>query len=67
MKILQLLQKCLAEITGMDTGTLEPAAGAQGELTGLLLIRAYLEDTEGHPRKKFYSGLRAWHQSGDRR
>jgi glycine dehydrogenase subunit 2 len=52
LKILQLLQNCLAEITGMDTGTLEPAAGAQGELTGLLLIRAYLEDTTGHPRKK---------------
>ena len=52
LKILQLLLNCLVEITGMDTGTLEPAAGAQGELTGLLLIRAYLEDTEGHPRKK---------------
>jgi glycine dehydrogenase subunit 2 len=52
LKILQLLQNCLVEITGMDTGTLEPAAGAQGELTGLLLIRAYLEDTQGHPRKK---------------
>ena len=52
LKILQLLLECLAEITGMDTGTLEPAAGAQGELTGLLLIRAYLEDVEGRPRKK---------------
>jgi len=52
LKILQLLSNCLAEITGMDTGTLEPAAGAQGELTGLLLIRAYLEDHEGNPRKK---------------
>jgi glycine dehydrogenase subunit 2 len=52
LKILQLLLDCLAEITGMDTGTLEPAAGAQGELTGLLLIRAYLEDTQGRPRKK---------------
>src|SRR5215467_144328 len=52
LKILQLLLDCLAEITGMDTGTLEPAAGAQGELTGLLLIRASLEDTEGRPRKK---------------
>jgi glycine cleavage system P protein (glycine dehydrogenase) subunit 2 len=52
LKILQLLLSCLTEITGMDTGTLEPAAGAQGELTGLLLIRAYLEDTQGHPRKK---------------
>ena len=52
LKILQLLLDCLVEITGMDTGTLEPAAGAQGELTGLLLIRAYLEDTQGRPRKK---------------
>src|ERR1700716_2719763 len=52
LKILQLLLDCLAEITGMDTGTLEPAAGAQGELTGLLLIRAYLSDTQGGPRRK---------------
>ena len=52
LRILQMLLNCLAEITGMDTGTLEPAAGAQGELTGLLLIRAFLEDTQGRPRKK---------------
>ena len=52
LKIQKLLLDCLAEITGMDTGTLEPAAGAQGELTGLLLIRAFLEDTEGTARKK---------------
>jgi glycine dehydrogenase subunit 2 len=52
LKILQLLLQCLTEITGMDTGTLAPAAGAQGELTGLLLIRAYLEDAQGRPRKK---------------
>jgi glycine dehydrogenase subunit 2 len=52
LKILQLLMNCLAEITGMNTGTLEPAAGAQGELTGLLLIRSCLEDTQGRPRKK---------------
>ena len=64
LKILQLLQECLLEITGMDAGTLEPAAGAQGELTGLLLIRAYLEDTQGHPRKKvLIPGFRARHQS----
>ena len=51
LKILRLLEKCLLEITGMDALTLEPAAGAQGELTGLLLIRAYLEK-QGNPRKK---------------
>ncbi len=42
--------KCLLEITGMDVVTLQPAAGAQGELTGLLLIRAYHEN-HGGPRK----------------
>jgi glycine dehydrogenase subunit 2 len=51
LKILRLLEQCLLEITGMDTLTLQPAAGAQGELTGLLLIRAYLEQ-QGNARKK---------------
>jgi glycine dehydrogenase subunit 2 len=51
LKIMWTLQKCLIEITGMDAATLQPAAGAQGELTGLLLIRAYLE-SKGDPRKK---------------
>src|SRR6184192_4057873 len=51
LKIQWLLEKCLLEITGMDAITLQPAAGAQGELTGLLLIRAYLE-RQGNPRKK---------------
>ncbi len=50
LKILHTLQNCLLEITGMDAVTLEPSAGAQGELTGLLLIRAYLE-SQGNPRK----------------
>ena len=34
---------CLTEITGMDAVTLQPAAGAHGELTGILMIRAYHE------------------------
>ena len=51
LKILELLQNCLLEITGMDAVTLQPSAGAQGELTGLLLIRAYLQ-SKGNPRKK---------------
>jgi glycine dehydrogenase subunit 2 len=50
LKILQLLEKCLIEITGMDAITLQPAAGAQGELTGLLLIRSYHE-RNGNPRR----------------
>src|SRR5499427_5587304 len=51
LKVLQLLEKCLLEITGMDSITLQPAAGAQGELTGLLLIRAY-QEKQGNARKK---------------
>lgn len=35
------LQNMLAQISGMDTVTLQPAAGAQGEFTGILMIRAY--------------------------
>ena len=51
LRILHDLQKCLLAITGMDAATLQPAAGAQGELTGLLIIRAYLE-SQGNARKK---------------
>src|SRR5207244_1131197 len=39
------------EITGMDAITLQPAAGAHGELTGLLMVRAY-QQSKGNPRKK---------------
>ncbi len=45
------LTGALKEITGMAGGTLQPAAGAQGELTGLLLIKAYHE-SRGERRKK---------------
>jgi len=45
------LQSCLAEITGMDAVTLQPAAGAHGELTGILMIRAYHE-ARGNPRRR---------------
>ena len=51
MEIMARLEAALAEITGMDAVTLQPAAGAHGELTGILLIRALLEK-RGHPRKK---------------
>ena len=51
LRILHDLQKCLLTITGMDAITLQPAAGAQGELTGLLMIRAYLQ-SQGNARKK---------------
>jgi len=49
--IMEMLRKQLLEITGMDAITLQPAAGAHGELTGILVVRAYLE-SQGNPRKK---------------
>jgi glycine dehydrogenase subunit 2 len=51
MEIMGALERALLEITGMDAVTLQPAAGAHGELTGILLVRAYLESL-GNPRKK---------------
>ena len=43
LQILYELERMLCEITGMDQFTLQPAAGAQGEFTGLLITRAYHE------------------------
>src|SRR6202522_136114 len=51
LQIMKALSDCLLEITGMDAITLQPAAGAQGELTGLLMVRAYHE-SRGNARKK---------------
>ena len=51
LEVQKTLEMCLAEISGMDAVTLQPAAGAHGELTGILMIRAYHE-SRGHPRKK---------------
>ena len=41
LEVLQLAEQYLCEITGMDAMTFEPAAGAHGEFTGLLLIKAW--------------------------
>ena len=43
-EVINTLDKYLSEITGMDHVTFSPAAGAHGEFTGLLLIKAYLHD-----------------------
>ncbi len=51
LEIMGMLERALLEITGMDAVTLQPAAGAHGELTGILLVRALLE-SRGNPRKK---------------
>lgn len=50
LQVMYELEQDLAEITGMDGVTLQPAAGAHGELTALMMIRAYHE-SKGRPRK----------------
>src|SRR5881396_2283415 len=50
LEVQKTLEDCLAEIIGMDAVTLQPAAGAHGELTGILMVRAYHE-SRGNPRR----------------
>jgi glycine dehydrogenase subunit 2 len=50
LAIIHDLEEYLKEITGMDAVSLQPSAGAQGELVGMMLIRACLEE-RGDPRK----------------
>jgi glycine dehydrogenase subunit 2 len=50
--VLYTTEKILCEITGMDALTFEPAAGAHGEMTGLLLIKAYHESRHDVKRTK---------------
>jgi glycine dehydrogenase subunit 2 len=52
MVLLFDLQEHLKEITGMDEVTLQPAAGAHGEWTGLMMIRAYHEANNDTKRTK---------------
>ena len=51
LKIMKTLSDALMEITGMDAITLQPAAGAHGEMTGIMLVRAYF-NSRGEQRKK---------------
>jgi glycine dehydrogenase subunit 2 len=46
------LQEILREVTGLDAVSLQPAAGSQGELTGLLLMRAYFEQRGEDARRR---------------
>ncbi len=51
LELMWHLQNYLAEIAGMDACTLQPAAGAHGELTGVLLIHAYHQSRGDKDRK----------------
>ncbi|MDP8255431.1 MAG: aminomethyl-transferring glycine dehydrogenase subunit GcvPB [Candidatus Alcyoniella australis] len=51
LSLMHELSSMLAEISGMHAVTLQPAAGAHGEFSGLLMIRAY-HTSRGNPRSK---------------
>ena len=50
LKLMYKLQEALKKITGMDAVTLQPAAGAHGELCGMMIVKKYFE-TIGEKRK----------------
>lgn len=52
LEVLEKAEKYLCEITGMDRMVFQPAAGAHGEFTGLMLIRAYHESRNDTKRTK---------------
>lgn len=52
LEILYTMDKMLAEITGMERVSLQPAAGAHGEVTGLMIIKAYHEFRGDTKRRK---------------
>src|SRR5438034_7367223 len=51
LEVVFRIEQCLTQITGLAEVTTQPAAGAQGEMTGLMMIRAALTE-RGSPRKK---------------
>ncbi len=52
LEVLKKSEEMLCEITGMDAMTMQPAAGAHGEFTGLLLIKSYHDSRKDTKRKK---------------
>ncbi|PIQ86324.1 MAG: glycine dehydrogenase (aminomethyl-transferring) [Candidatus Omnitrophica bacterium CG11_big_fil_rev_8_21_14_0_20_45_26] len=52
LQVLFELQEMLCEITGMDAFSLQPAAGAHGELCGMMLVRAYYHQRQDFKRTK---------------
>lgn len=52
LELIYKLQEDLAEITGLPGVSLQPAAGAQGEMTGVMLIRAFLDKRDGEASKE---------------
>jgi len=51
LQLIYYLEKFLCEIVGMERFTLQPAAGAHGELTGILMMRAFFKDKKERRKK----------------
>jgi glycine dehydrogenase subunit 2 len=51
LKIMVLLQRMLADLTGFDAVTLQPAAGAHGELTAMMMVKKHIEQL-GQPERR---------------
>lgn len=52
LKLMYNLQKALLEVTGMDAITLQPSAGAHGEMTGMMIIKKYFDSIGEKNRTK---------------
>ena len=67
LELMWRLQEILAEVSGLPAVSLQPAAGSQGELTGLMLMRAYFEDRgETQRTQGRHPGHRARDEPGER-
>ena len=61
LKLMYNLQNALLKVTGMDAITLQPSAGAHGEMTGMMIIKKYF-DTIGEKRTKVIIPDSAWYK-----
>ncbi len=52
LEAMVMAEELISEITGMNAVTFQPAAGAHGELTGLMMIKAYHEKNKDYKRNK---------------
>ena len=67
LALMYALQEALKVVSGMDAVTLQPAAGAHGEYTGMRMIYAYHQDRRLQAKKSDRSRLRARYQPRHRR
>ena len=66
LELLWRLEEAMCEITGMARATLQPPAGACGEMTGLLIMRAFHAEQGERPHEGRDPGLRARHEPRQR-